>query len=266
VAGFTTDPARSISSNAGAVKLGELSFIPENPLALGLELSLIGGKLGTQISPSYSLAIHQDVSETSQNANLYGTYAIVNLGPGQYDLNASKRVDAIDQTAIDAEDALAAIKIAVGKNPNPVITTADDTSYVKPLSPYQLISADANQDGRVNVMDALDILKYLVKKPTSYQPEWDFLEENIDFWETSPQSVGTAGDQVMNINRHVIQFDRPSNVDLSPEGTQSSVNWVGLLRGDVDGSWRDSGSTPSLDISYFNQLNQLYQIPIHQWG
>jgi hypothetical protein len=68
--------------------------------------------------------------------------------------------------AITSADALAALKIAVGLNPN-----GSDA-----VSPYQYIAADYNQDGRVTSADALAILKQSVGLAEAKPPQWAFVE------------------------------------------------------------------------------------------
>ena len=118
---------------------------------------------------------------------------------------------------------------------------------------YQYLAADVNKDGRVSAADALSVLKTAVGLPASIQPEWDFVAETYDFW-----------DEINN------QFNiSASNIDWasieSHEITNSNMtNYVGVLSGDVNGSWASAGATV-LDDSYFESLVDLGLGPLDQW-
>ena len=113
-------------------------------------------------------------------------------------------------SAISSADALAALKIAVGLSPNPGGTAA---------SPYQLIAADVNQDGRITSADALAILKMAVNLSTAPQREWLFVNENTS---------------LTDISRIDISW---TNIEEDVAGRQSTDNLVAVLKGDVNGSW-----------------------------
>lgn len=109
--------------------------------------------------------------------------------------------------SISLGDALAALKIALGA-----------TAY----GPYQIIAADFNNDGKVALGDALSILKYALGS-TQYQPNWVFLDAS--------DAGLTSGDLVIDKSH---TMSHPIDLDLAQSAT---VDIVGVLRGDVDGSW-----------------------------
>ncbi len=113
--------------------------------------------------------------------------------------------------AIKANDALAALKIAVGMNPN-----ADGSA----VSPYQYLAADVNRDGQVKAADALNILKMAVKLSTAPEMEWLFVPESV-------------GNESMS-RTHVVWPDNPIPVTLDMD---QDVHLIGIVKGDVDGSW-----------------------------
>jgi hypothetical protein len=80
------------------------------------------------------------------------------------------------------------------------------------LNSYQQIAADLDQSGSADLNDAIGILKHVVGLPTT-DPEWLFME-------SSEPPVANAA--------VYITANQMEAVDL-----------VGVLRGDVDGSWVD---------------------------
>jgi len=113
----------------------------------------VGGvtEVKQQTLTPYAANVKQELSVTGAD----GKYTINSLDAGTYSLDASKSLTALETgSAISSADALAALKIAVGRNPN-----LDGAA----ISPYQLIAADVNQDGKVTSADALAILKMAVK-------------------------------------------------------------------------------------------------------
>ena len=113
--------------------------------------------------------------------------------------------------AIKANDALAALKIAVGINPN------SDASAV---SSYQYLAADINHDGKVSAADALNILKMAVNLSTAPEKTWLFVPETVGNDTMTRTSVIWSG----TVN--------PISVDHS-----QTVHLIGIVSGDVNGSW-----------------------------
>ena len=106
--------------------------------------------------------------------------------------------------------------MAVALNPN------DDGSAV---SPYQFLAADINHDGIIRSTDALNILKMAVKLPGAPASEWIFTTENAAESATMDRS---------NVDwSHVIP-----TVTLDHD---IALNLIGIVKGDVDGSWAAAG-------------------------
>jgi hypothetical protein len=122
----------------------------------------------------------------------------------------TKKADAVNLT-----DAIAILKMIVGLNVN---------SNNTPLSPYQAIAADFDQDGSVGLTDAIGVLKMVVglSAPT---PTWKYYDDTkLASAYTSAQSLNPKGWTTTAV--------------ISDTGTaDSSVKLVGVLTGDVDGSW-----------------------------
>jgi hypothetical protein len=152
-------------------------------------------------------------------------------------------------TAIDASDALAALKIAAGRNPN-----ADGS----PVTPYQFIAADMNEDGVVTSADALAILKLSHNRQDAPAAQWLFVNESEDFWNEAINDFATS--------RKSLVYD--TSIDLKAQ-TDEKINLVAVLKGDVNGSWAAPAGTPSLDTispDYFAELSSRLGFPHSQWG
>ena len=140
-----------------------------------------------------------------------GLYQHLDMPDGTYTLTNAKISGTAESNAIKANDALAALKIAVGMNPN------TDGSAV---SPYQYLAADVNHDGQVKAADALNILKMVVKLSTAPEKEWLFV----------PESVGS--ETMSRTSVHWLDNPIPVILDFDQE-----LHIIGLVEGDVNGSW-----------------------------
>jgi len=192
----------------------------------------------------------------TQTTGANGQFTFTDLPTGAYAVTASRGVsDALP--AINTADALAALKIAVGQNPN---ADPDGTGPLQALklSPYQIIAADVTgTNNRVDTADALAILKMAVRSPQAVTPKWVFLAETLDLWN---EDTNTSA-----LTRLSSGYDATLNVQLMQDRT---VNLVGVLTGDVNGSFAPAGSQ-DLDITtanYFQQLAQQLGVPTDIWG
>jgi len=140
-----------------------------------------------------------------------GLYQHLDMEDGTYTLTCEKVSGTSESNAIKANDALAALKIAVGMNPN-----ADGSA----VSPYQYLAADVNHDGQVKAADALNILKMAVKLSTAPENEWFFVPESI-------------GSESMS-RTHVVWPENPIPVTLDVD---QELHLIGIVKGDVNGSW-----------------------------
>jgi VCBS repeat-containing protein len=122
----------------------------------------------------------------------------------------TKKADAVNLT-----DAIAILKMIVGLNVN-----SNNTA----LSPYQAIAADFDQSGDVGLTDAIGVLKMVVglSAPT---PTWKYYDDTkLASAYTSAQSLNPK-----NWTTTAVLTDTTT--------ADSSVKLVGVLTGDVDGSW-----------------------------
>ncbi len=156
-----------------------------------------------------------DVSSTfasdSMTTGTDGLYHHLGMPDGTHTMTSAKVAGTAESNAIKANDALAALKIAVGMNPN-----ADGSA----VSPYQYLAADVNHDGQVKAADALNILKMAVKLSTAPEKEWLFV----------PDSVGSEAMSRTN----VVWPDNPISVTLDMD---QELHLIGIVKGDVSGSW-----------------------------
>ncbi len=190
--------------SSGSVQLGTLTLTaPANPQHF--ELLLNTGLLGNDTIPSFGL------SSDSMTTALDGLYQHLDMVDGTYALTSAKISGTAESNAIKSNDALAALKIAVGINPN------SDGSAV---SPYQYLAADVNHDGAVKAVDARDILRMAVKLSTAPEKEWLFV----------PESVGS---ETMS-RSNVLWPDNPIPVTLDAD---QDLHLIGIVSGDVNGSW-----------------------------
>jgi cyclophilin family peptidyl-prolyl cis-trans isomerase len=215
---------------------------------------------------THTLLSNVDVQLTSQipatnlagKSGVNGSFTFDSLDVGGYKIDVSKPLTTAETgSAINSADALAALKIAVGRNPN-ADPDGDGPLTAPPVSPYQFMAADANQDGKITSADALAILKMAVKRSDAPTREWLFVNENQDFWNETTSSFTTTRGSVL--------WDKALQVS-SPLTTQQNV--VAVLKGDVNGSWTPPAGSQDLDITtptYFTELAAKLGTPVQQWA
>ncbi len=167
-----------------------------------------------------------------------GVYLLEGLGLGAHSVNGSKESLPSGQigSVITSEDALAALRIALGRSPN-----ADGSE----ATPYQFIAADIDRDGKVTSTDALQILKMSLGRADAPTPQWVFVDEMADFWDETLEEFSTSRWEV----------PRPEDLAISVDpAVRSEVNLVGILQGDINGSWTPPAASTLLPESYFTNL------------
>jgi hypothetical protein len=170
--------------------------------------------------------------------NSAGVYLLEGLGLGVHSVYGSKESLPSGQvgSVITSEDALAALRIALGRSPN-----VDGSE----ATPYQFIAADIDRDGKVTSTDALQILKMSLGRADALTPQWVFVDEMEDFWDETLEEFSTSRWGV----------PRPEDLAISVDPTvRSEVNLVGILQGDVNGSWAAPTGSAALPLSYFQAL------------
>ncbi|MBI4985637.1 MAG: hypothetical protein HZC24_09950 [Rhodocyclales bacterium] len=147
----------------------------------------------------------------------------------------------ITDAAVNLQDAIAILKLIVGLDVN---------GAGRPLSPYQAIAADFDASGGVDLTDAIGVLKHVVGL-TAPAPAWLFVDE-------ADATMATRA----NLSPGAVEPTLSTNV-----GSATSVGLVGILRGDVDGSWTGPAGSPSLDVAHFHELVASHaELNLGQWG
>jgi hypothetical protein len=117
--------------------------------------------------------------------------------------------------AVNLIDAIAILKMIVGLNVN---------SNNAPVSPYQAMAADFDQNGAVDLIDAIGVLKMVVGL-NAPEPTWRYFDD------AKLESAYNATQLLSHKSWSVgAEMDASSTAD-------STVKLVGVLTGDVDGSW-----------------------------
>ena len=190
-------------------------------------------------------------AEAQVSTNNQGQYTFDETAEGSYDLSAFQPITDFDTNrTITSADALAALKIAVGLNPN---TDPDGDGPLEALavSPYQLIAADMNQDGRVTSADALAILKVAVGLSEALEPSWQLVEDSQTLWTTH--------------NDKSKVFDASQAYALTyPDQTQA--NFAAVLLGDVNASWKPADGAETLSHDHFSAYAKASGAPLSLWG
>ena len=197
ISGYGLEKGGALSTQS--VKLGLLTLsggVDQNPF----EVALVSGELGdAELAP---------VIITSSGVD--GLFECRDLNDGSYALQFGKSAESIGN-AVQASDALAALKLAVGMNPN------EDGSAVMT---FQYLAADVNEDGRVRASDALNILKMAVGIDTAYDKEWMFMQASVASETMSRTSVHWS--------------DYLSDIAIAQD---TEFDLIGVIKGDVNGSW-----------------------------
>jgi hypothetical protein len=147
--------------------------------------------------------------------------------------------------AVNLSDAIAILKMIVGLDVN---------GTNQPLSAYQAFAADFDGNGTANLNDAIGVLKHVVglAAPT---PTWHFVNEADltvpSHASMSPGALATTITANLNSNSTV------------------HLGLVGILSGDVDGSFSGVAGTLDLDetqSNYFVALTQTTGLNLSQFG
>ncbi len=146
-------------------------------------------------------------------------------------LSASLSANSDASSAVNLQDAISVLKMVVGLDVN---------GSNRALSPYQLIAADYDADGTVSLVDAINVLKHVVGL-SAPDPAWVFTNEA----DTSVPALasGLSGKTVPALAANV--------------AGDATIGLVGVLRGDVDGSWSAPQGSRDLDETqptYFTDL------------
>jgi hypothetical protein len=234
ISGITTSAAVAAT---GPVKLGTLS-LTYGPTVERVDALISGVRIGLVNGPDLRLADAMDPTGVN------GQWSITALPSGGYYADGWRNT-ADTGNAVTSSDALAALRLAVGLNPNADPDSAGPLSALR-VSPYQFIAADVNRDSTVNSSDALAILRMAVKLSTALPNEWFFIDESRDFWNEAANSF--------TVTRTTAGWDPTIALNLTSDRT---LNLVAGLKGDVNGSWTAPAGSIDLDTgnpNYFTNL------------
>jgi hypothetical protein len=179
-----------------------------------------GGQTATSIDGVFAL---NGVAETG-GADGFDN-GILTLAPTKEVSATAKAAD----LGITLTDVLAALKIYLGKS------LPSDYNH-----PANFTAADFNGSGTVDLSDVLQLLKYYLGKPvsTGYGPAWVFIDKD-DITSTAgtvtsiaSKDLNTATNKPYNLSK-----DHSKPADITHDVSDSTLELVGVLRGDVDGSW-----------------------------
>ena len=196
---------------------------------------------------SHSLldAVSVGVGSQAGATDSLGATQIAGLSAVSLPVTASRAVAPADSTntdaAVDLRDAIAILKLIVGLELN---------GAGHGLSPYQSFAADVDGNGRVELSDAIAVLKHVVGLDAP-APQWLFFDET--------DSSLAARDR---LNPGGVP---PLQTDLSGFGLHH-VGLVGVLRGDVDGSFAAANPGPALADTYFQDLAATTGLNLTQFG
>jgi hypothetical protein len=138
---------------------------------------------------------------------------------GEHVLLPSKEAPSRTESAIGLSDVLATLKVYLGKT---LPASYDST--------YKYAAADFDGNGRVDLSDVLSLLKYYLGKPVDVAPAWVFADANNLI---GGQAVSSQPGQTLSKTNAM-----PAVIDIDMNTTnETTVQLVGVLRGDLDGSW-----------------------------
>ncbi len=207
---------------------GSVRFWADGSRPLGVTVSVTDTAAG---SPSATALTATTVAD--------GTWSLSGIPFSTANLAASRVGSPADATlGVTSADALAALKLAMGRNPN-ADPDGPGSQGAFVVSPYQLIAADINEDGRVTREDAQAILAMAAGTSAAPAPKWVFVPAQTDLWVDGPAGVDT----VSLLSREQANGPGSASVDLS---RQSTFNWIAILKGDVDGSWSRAAATSAV--------------------
>jgi hypothetical protein len=194
----------------------------------------------------------------SVNTSTNGNYLIDDLASGQVTVKVERDLQDEDQGRfVTSLDALAALKMSVGINPNSMDNTGD---YQLEISPYQFVAADVNKSGSVTSLDALEILRMAVRMPGAFDREWLFFDESEDYWSENDSDQQAA----LGVDKDNIP-ELPDSFNVKVEQAETA-NFVGVMLGDVYSSWRAPTDSQYMPAEHFIELEDNGVAPLYQWG
>ena len=160
--------------------------------------------------------------------------------------------------SINAADVLAALKMSIGRNPNP--SAGQDSAsqpITAPVSAYQRLAADLDRDGRVTHDDATRLLDIACGQQSLPASGWIFVAENADL-SVLPTSGAWTGSPAATSPVVVASLPPPT----------TSHGWIATLFGDVDGSWHPPAAIADSRLSegFVSALANQFGVAFDQWA
>ncbi len=166
------------------------------------------------------------------------------------DMNPGTSVSS-GSSAVGAADVLAALKLSTGRAAS---HSTNNTQPAPELSPFQRLAADINGDLAVTLADAKALLEIALGTRALSDEPWLFIPEGTDL-ALATSSSGQRSSIPGSVTRNTL-----------PDAT--AHNWIALLLGDIDGSWRPAGSNAAVTLpdEYLRSLAEPLAIAPSQWG
>jgi VCBS repeat-containing protein len=200
---------------------------PEQVDSAAVQVLMAGSTVNVKINsgvrpeknmPGVSFEGHSEVSDAQGQVVFSGVVDDDAVADDRVTLQPSKAAPSRADASISLTDVLGALKVYLGKPLDPAYNTD-----------YKYVAADFDANGRVDLSDVLGLLKYYLGKPVEAAPEWVFADA------AALIDGQAASDQAGQPLSKAAAMPAPVQVDLSASEVQ--LDLVGVLRGDVDGSW-----------------------------
>ena len=227
VASYTDGEGSAESIASGA------SFSVASQLQVQADVSVYSWRAHTMLE---AVCIAGPALARSVETDAQGSAKLSGLADGHLALTVSRAIPAAEALAteqsVNLQDAIAILKMIVGLEVNGSGT---------PLSPYQAYAADYDGNGRVELSDAIAVLKHVVGLEAP-KPAWLFFNQ-LDPAVPSHASLNPGAVPALG-------------ADLSA-AAMSRVGLVGVLRGDVDGSYAGAKGALGLDWPLHDEFQSL---------
>jgi hypothetical protein len=206
--------------------IGGQLFLTETGLLDGSNAKTISGTVQHWKSKTPMPGVVLRAEESTHTSDSSGLFEFTAEPSGEIEslpMTASKAAPGgtAASSGITLTDVLGALKVYLGK-PLPEAYNND----------LKFIAADFDGNGTVNLTDVLGLLKFYLNKPVNAAPAWVF----VDSGQTT-----TINGQTLHLSSKAGQTlstaaSAPSPI-LADLNSDESVQLLGVLRGDVDGSW-----------------------------
>lgn len=178
------------------------------------------------------------------------SHAVLSAANVTGDVNPGTSVSS-GSDAVGAADVLAALKLSTGRA---VSHSSNHTQPSPELSLFQRLAADINGDLSVTLPDAKALLEIALGTRALPDEPWLFIPEGTDL-ALATSSSGQRSSIPGSVTRNTL-----------PDAT--THNWIALLLGDIDGSWRPAASNAAITLpdEYLRSLAEPLAIAPSQWG